>query len=53
LLTENASDTENIVRFAIHSENQPNKIIDFINILISDSKIELICENIKNQYFLN
>ena len=48
LLTENASDVENTVRFAIHSEQKPNQVIDFIKILITDSKVELVLENIKN-----
>jgi hypothetical protein len=48
LLTENASDTENTVRFALHSEQEPNQVIDFIKTLITDSKVELVLENIKN-----
>ena len=48
LLTENSSDTENTVRFAIHSENKPDQVINFIKTLVSDSKIELALENIKN-----
>lgn len=49
LLTENASDIENAVRFAIHSERELGQVIDFIKSLIADSKIELVSKNIKNQ----
>jgi hypothetical protein len=48
LLTENASDIENAVRFALHSEKEPHQVIDFIKTLVSDSKTELVLENIKN-----
>lgn len=48
LLTENASDVENAVRFAIHSEKEVNHVTDFIKNLVSDSKVELVLENIKN-----
>lgn len=48
LLIENASDIENTVRFAIHSEKVADQVIDFIKTLVSDSKIQLVLENIKN-----
>ncbi len=48
LLTENASDVKNTVRFALHSEQEPNQVIDFIKTLITDSKVELVLEDIKN-----
>lgn len=48
LLTENASDNENVVRFAIHTLEQPDQVIDFISSIVSDSKIERVLENIKN-----
>jgi hypothetical protein len=48
LLTENASDIKNTVRFALHSEKEPDQVIDFIKTLVSDSKTELVLENIKN-----
>lgn len=48
LLTENASDVENVVRFAIHSQKEPEQLIGFIKTLVADSKIERVLENIKN-----
>jgi hypothetical protein len=48
LLTENASDKENCVRFALLDEAQSEKVIAFIKILISDADIVLIEEQVKN-----
>jgi len=48
LLTENASDLENTVRFAIlHSEN-PAELISFIKGMVSDSEVSMMIENLPN-----
>lgn len=48
ILTENASDKENCVRFALISDNSPTEITEFIKNIASDASIELIAEGVKN-----
>ncbi len=47
-LTENASDKENVVRFAIIAGNEPTKVIEFIKELIAGVKITKVLESVKN-----
>lgn len=48
LLTENASDLENAVRFAMPTKQQLEEIIVFIKSITNDAKVELILEDVKN-----
>ena len=47
-LTENASDQENTVRFAIPEDIEPIKITDFIQSLIPDSVVKMVLESVEN-----
>lgn len=47
-LTENASDIENSVRFALPTGDSPDAMIGFIKNLFSDAKIECVLQNIPN-----
>lgn len=47
-LTENASDQENTVRFAIPEDIEPIKITDFIQSLIPDSVVKVALESVEN-----
>lgn len=48
LLTENASDADNTVRFAIIHKEDPTNIISFIKSLVDDSSVVLIKEALPN-----
>lgn len=48
LLTENASDIENVVRFAILIDQDPSQIIDFVRSLFDDVKVTIAETNISN-----
>ena len=48
LLTENASDLDNAVRFAILNKENSDEVISFIKSIVPDSKIILIQENLPN-----
>ncbi|HMP67356.1 MAG TPA: hypothetical protein PKA60_01230 [Candidatus Paceibacterota bacterium] len=48
LLTENASDKENVVRFAVEKDFDPKKIIIYIKQIIFDSEITLIQKELVN-----
>lgn len=48
LLTENASDQENTVRFGLLSGEKPDEVITFAKSLIPDAEIVLIQEKIPN-----
>jgi len=48
LLTENASDVQNAVRFGIFHEENPEQVISFVKSVIVDSKVSLIQENVPN-----
>ena len=48
LLTENASDKENVVRFAVLVDQDPAKIIDFIRSLFDHVKVTVAETNISN-----
>ena len=48
LLTENASDVENCVRFAVGVEQEPDTIVSFICKIIDDAVIEIVLESISN-----
>jgi len=48
LLTENASDTENTVRFALLHKEDPRSIKDFITSIVADVTIVRIAEKIQN-----
>lgn len=48
LLTENATDARNTVRFAVHSEHNPDQIISFIQDLVSDGVIMCVLEKVQN-----
>ncbi len=47
-LIENASDKENVVRFAIIEDTQLQKITDFIKTLLPDASIKKVLENVQN-----
>lgn len=47
-LVENASDKENVVRFAIPESHEPVKITEFIQNLIPGSLVTLTLESIEN-----
>lgn len=48
LLAENASDKENVVRFAIESGSSPEEIITFLKSIVSDVNVELIEKDLIN-----
>lgn len=48
LLTENATDEENVVRFAIETGNNIEDIIKYIKSIIPDSKISLVKDCLPN-----
>jgi acylphosphatase len=48
LLTENASDKENTVRFAIESGTNPDNIINFLKSIVSDTVVMLIEKELIN-----
>lgn len=48
LLTENASDIENVVRFALLVDQDSTQIIDFIRSLFNDVKVTKVETNILN-----
>ncbi len=48
LLTENATDTENTVRFAIEHGAKPDKFNSFLQDIISDSKVTLAVGAVSN-----
>jgi hypothetical protein len=48
LLTENASDKENVVRFAIESNSKPDDIILFLKSIVSDVEVNLIQVSLVN-----
>ena len=48
ILTENTQNLENRVRFAIITWESPKIIIDFLEKIISDVKIELVLEKVIN-----
>ncbi len=47
-LVENASDKENVVRFALLEEKNLESLLSFINKLIPDAKITLVLNSIPN-----
>ena len=47
-IAENASDEENVVRFALLASSDPKQIIDFIKDLIPDAVITRCLEDIAN-----
>ncbi len=47
-LTENASDKENVVRFALVANTDPMKVIHFIQELIPNSTLSKVLESIEN-----
>lgn len=48
LLTENASDKENVVRFAIEGSQKPDDIITFLKSIASDTEVTLIQKDLVN-----
>jgi len=48
ILTENASDKENCVRFALLDNKDLPIFSEYITSIIPDSKIDLVLENVKN-----
>jgi len=48
LLTENASDKENVVRFALEENDNPEEIKHFLKSLIEDAEINLIEKSLSN-----
>ena len=48
LLTENASDKENTVRFALHVGQPSQQVEDFVRELISDAMIQVVLEEVEN-----
>ena len=48
LLTENASDIENVVRFALLIDQDPSQIIDFVRSIFYDVEVTLAETNILN-----
>lgn len=48
LLTENASDTQNVVRFAVLIDQDPSQIIDFVRSIFDDVEVTLAETNILN-----
>ncbi|MFM7088699.1 MAG: hypothetical protein ACKOW9_04165, partial [Candidatus Paceibacterota bacterium] len=48
LLTENASDTGNTVRFAVLNKEETKQVINFIKSIIKDAEVSLIRENLPN-----
>ncbi len=48
LLTENATDAENTVRFALLKDESPKQVEDYLKSIISDVIIAQIKQNIKN-----
>lgn len=48
ILTENATDKDNCVRFALIENHLSSDIITFIKSIVNDANIELIAEKIKN-----
>ncbi|MDH5442019.1 MAG: hypothetical protein OEX08_00215 [Candidatus Nomurabacteria bacterium] len=48
LLTENATDAENTVRFGLLNKENIDEVISFIETIIPDSKVSLIQENLPN-----
>lgn len=47
-LTENASDKENVVRFALLNNDEPIRIFEFVQSLIPGAVIEKVLESIEN-----
>ncbi len=47
-LVENASDTENVVRFALLANTDPVKVTDFIQQLIPGSMVSKVLESVEN-----
>ncbi len=47
-LVENASDKENIVRFATLIDTDPQKISDFIKTLLPNASITTVMESVQN-----
>ncbi len=47
-LVENASDKENIVRFGVLTDIDPQKIIDFVKSLLPDANITKVLEAVQN-----
>ena len=48
VLVENASDIENVVRFAIPNGESPNLVKEYLEQIVSDYMVELVRENIPN-----
>jgi len=48
ILTENASDKDNCVRFALLNECKLNLFTEYISSIAPDSKIELVLEKVSN-----
>jgi hypothetical protein len=47
-LVENASDKENVVRFAVLIESSPDLIFDFIKTILPDADIRKVLESVQN-----
>ena len=48
LLTENASDKENVVRFAVFHKQNIHTVCDFITTIVPDATIQNVAEHIQN-----
>ncbi len=48
LIVENASDADNTVRFALHSNQLPNKIMEYIATLSSSIEVTIAETNVLN-----
>lgn len=47
-LVENASDKENVVRFALLKGEDAQKVSDFVKTLLSDARIEGVLKDVQN-----
>lgn len=47
-LMENASDEDNVVRFALLAGTEPNIVVDFVKTLLPEAGISVVLTNIPN-----
>ena len=48
VITENASDKENVVRFALEESQTAEPFIEFINTIMPDCQVDLIANQVNN-----
>ncbi len=48
VLSENATDTDNVVRFALEASQSPEPFIEFINAIMPDCQVKLVATQVTN-----